>query len=103
MFLGHENCQNGPAEGQTLGQNFDFRGHVSTFRAEITTKSWPFTLPKQFLNNSKRTFKKSRNRFLDPENGQNGPLRKPQFDPNFRFQGPYIIFSSRKYNQKLAF
>ena len=31
-----------PSEGQILTKFFDFRGHLSTFRAENTPKSWPF-------------------------------------------------------------
>ena len=30
------------SEGQILTQNFDFRGHISTFRAENTAKSGHF-------------------------------------------------------------
>ena len=30
------------SEGQILNQNFDFRGHISTFRAKNTVKSEPF-------------------------------------------------------------
>ena len=30
------------SEGQILNQNFDFRGHISTFRAKNTTKIGPF-------------------------------------------------------------
>ena len=30
-----------PSEGYNLTKNFDFRGHLSTFRAENTPKSWP--------------------------------------------------------------
>ena len=41
----------------------NFRGHISTFRAENSPKSWAFkakTMPKQLLNNSKTTLKKPR-------------------------------------------
>ena len=31
-----------PTDGQILTKNFDFRGHLSTFRAENTPKSRPF-------------------------------------------------------------
>ena len=44
-----------------LTENFDFRGQISTFEAEITTKSWSsnaennaYTLPKKLL----KTFQK---------------------------------------------
>ena len=30
------------SESQNLTLNFDFRGHLSTFRPENTPKSWPF-------------------------------------------------------------
>ena len=30
------------SEGPNLTSNFDFRGHVSTFRAKNTPKKWPF-------------------------------------------------------------
>ena len=30
------------SEGQILTQNFDFRGHISTFRAEIISESLAF-------------------------------------------------------------
>ena len=29
-----------PLEGQNLTLNFDFRGHIKTFRAKNTSKSW---------------------------------------------------------------
>ena len=31
-----------PSEGYNLTKNFDFRGHLSTFRAKNTPKIWPF-------------------------------------------------------------
>ena len=49
---------------QILTENFDFRGHLSTFRAENTPKSRPFkvennaqTLPKQLQNNFEKVQK----------------------------------------------
>ena len=48
----------------------------------------PKTIPKQLLNNSKPTFKKSKKTgFFDPEFGQNGPHRGPNLDQNFDFRG----------------
>ena len=47
-----------------MTENFDFRGHLSTLRAETTTKSRPFkveknapTLPKQPQNNFEKVQK----------------------------------------------
>ena len=47
-----------PPEGQNLTLNFDFRGHISTFRAKNTTKTRPLnaennalTIPEQRQNN----------------------------------------------------
>ena len=34
--------QNDPLRGPTFDQNFDFRGHISTFRAENTPESLAF-------------------------------------------------------------
>ena len=80
-----------------LTKNFDFRGHLSTFRAKNTPKSRPFegennaqTLPKQVQNN----FEKSRNRLfsppkwskMTPQIGQNEQI----FDPKFLFAGSFI-------------
>ena len=39
------------SEGQILTQNFDFRGHISTFRAENTAKSGHFKAE----NNAQKT------------------------------------------------
>ena len=56
---------------QILTENFDFRGHLSTFRAENTPKSRPFkvennaqTLPKQLQNNFEKVQKMT---FLTPK------------------------------------
>ena len=57
-----------------LTEYFDFRGHLSTFRAENNPKSRPFkvennaqTLPKQL---QKKLWKSPENDFFDPQNGQ---------------------------------
>ena len=54
-----------------LTENFDFRGHLSTFEAENTQKSRPFkaknnaqTLPKQLQNNFEKVQKST---FLTPK------------------------------------
>ena len=77
------------SEGQILTKTFDFWGHLSTFRAKNTHKSWPF----KAKNNAQITsehhqnnFKKSqKNDFFCPQNGQNDPLRGPIFDIKFWF------------------
>ena len=55
---------------QMLTENITFRGHLSTFGAENTTKSRFFMAKNnaQILHNSKATLKKSRKRlFLPPK------------------------------------
>ena len=65
-----------------LIQNFDFRGHLSTFRAENIRKSRPFKaennaqkISKRFPNNfekvEKTTFSTPKMVKNDPQNGQN--------------------------------
>ena len=52
----NENGQNDPLEGQVLTYKFNFRGHISIFRAENTIKFGllkPKIMPKQLLNYSK--------------------------------------------------
>ena len=41
-FLTSNMAKMTPSAGQILTKNFDFRGHLSTFRAENTPKNWPF-------------------------------------------------------------
>lgn len=41
-FLALKSVKMTISEGQKLTRNFDFGGHLSTFRAENTPKSWPF-------------------------------------------------------------
>ena len=48
------------SEGQILTQNFDFRGHISTFRAENTPESGPFKTE----NNAQTTSEHLQNNFL---------------------------------------
>ena len=57
-FLTPKMVENDHILGQILTKNLDYRGHLSTFRAENTPKSGPFkaknnaqTLPKQLQNN----------------------------------------------------
>ena len=72
--------------GQFLTKNFDFRGQIWTFQAEITPKVRllrPKIMPKQLRNISKITFKTPKNGLFDPENGQNNLLRGPIFDQKF--------------------
>ena len=42
LFLAPKTVKMTLSEGQILTLNFDFRGHISTFRAKNTIKSWPF-------------------------------------------------------------
>ena len=66
-----------------LTENFDFRGHLSTFQAENTPKSRPFkaeknarTLPKQLQNN----FEKVQNTtFSTPKIVKNDPSKPPKY------------------------
>ena len=80
-----------------LIENFNFRGHLSTFWAEIQPKVGllrPKTMLKQFLNNSQSTLKKSRKRLfrppklpkMTPQIGQNEQI----FDRKFRFSRSFI-------------
>ena len=46
-------------EGQILTENFDFRGHISTFRAENTPKNEPF----KAKNNAQTTSEHPQNNF----------------------------------------
>ena len=70
--------------GQKLPVNFDFRGHISTFKAENTTKNGGFKAQKLSTNYfwpaPKQLSKSPENGFFDPENGQNDPLRGQNFD-----------------------
>ena len=72
------------SEDQNLTQNLDFRGHLSTFRAENTPKSGPSkfknnaqTLLKPLQNNFEKVKKST---FLTPKMVENDPLRGPNFD-----------------------
>ena len=65
-----------------LTLNFDFRGHISTFRAENTDKSRPFkaennahTTPAQLLNNFEKVKKTI---FLTPKKVKNDPSKQPK-------------------------
>ena len=65
-----------------LTEYFDFRGHLSTFRAEKTPKSRPFkvennaqTLPKQLQNNFEKVHKMT---FLTPKMVKNDPSTLPK-------------------------
>ena len=42
------------SEGQILTQNFDFRGHISTFRAKNTRESGPFKAKNDAQTTSKQ-------------------------------------------------
>ena len=63
------------SESQFLTKNFDFRGHISTFRAENTPKSWHFKVENNALTTSEHlqnNFQKSQiTPFFDPKHGQN--------------------------------
>ena len=73
--------------------NFDFHGHLATFRAENTLKSRPFkvknnaqTLPEQLQNNFEKVQKID---FFDPQNGQNTGVN---IGKKGRFLGPFSRF-----------
>ena len=90
-----------------LNENFDFKGHLSTFRAENTPKVGLLrskTVPKHFPNNSKTTLKKSRKRlFRPPKRPKMTPIErqnKPIFDWIFLFSRSFINLSSWIYAQK---
>ena len=46
-------------EGQFSTKNFDFRGHIATFQAENTAKSWHFKAE----NNAQTTSEQLQNNF----------------------------------------
>ena len=90
-----------------LTENFNFSGSF------INLSSWKYpnggllrskTLPKQFLNNSKISSKKSRKQLfwptkwskMTPQNRQN----EQNFDRKFQFLVSFINLSSWKYTQK---
>ena len=65
-----------------LAENFDFRGQINTFEAEIITKSWSsiaennaYTLPKKLLKTfekvQKTTFLTHKMVKITPQNRQN--------------------------------
>ena len=63
--------------------NFDFHGHLATFRAENTLKSRPFkvknnaqTLPKQLQNNFEKVRKMT---FLTQKMAKNDPSKLPKW------------------------
>ena len=79
-------------ESQILTKNFNFRGHLSTFRAKNTPKSGHFKskkkMPKYFLNNSRGTLKKSQKPLclqkwskITPSND----LNRQKFDQKYQF------------------
>ena len=72
------------SEGQNLTLNFDFRGRISTFRAENAPKIGHFKAENNAQTTSeqlqKHLPKSLKNDFFGPKNGQNGPLRGPIFD-----------------------
>ena len=63
-----------------------FRGRLSSFRAENTTKSEHFKAENNAQTTSEHlqnNFQTPENDFLSPKNRQNGPLRGPNFDLKF--------------------
>ena len=60
-------------------------------------------MPKQLLNNSRTTLKKSKKRLFCPEIGQNDPLRGPNFDQNFNFRGHISTFRAKNTPKSVAF
>ena len=60
-------------------------------------------MPKQLLNYSKPTFKKSIKRVFDSENGQNDPLRGPIFDIKFDFRGHVSAFRAENTAKSSSF
>ena len=81
------------SEVQILTKKFNFRGHLSTFRAENIPKWRPFlrpkAMPKHFLNNSKKTLKKSRKCLSQPPKW---PKHGCQLGQKCRFLGPFSLY-----------
>ena len=80
-----------------LTKNLEYRGYLSTFRAEITPKSGPFkvennaqTLPKQLQKNfekvQKMTFSTPIWPKMTPQFGQNDQIS----DLKYRFPGSFM-------------
>ena len=72
-----------PENGQN--EKFNFGDHISTFRAKNTPKSGPYKTKNNAQTTSEQlqtNFQKfQKTVFCDPENGQNDPLRGPNFEP----------------------
>ena len=61
------------SEGQKLISNIDFRGHIPNLQAENA----PTSCVCKEKKNPKQLSKSPENGFVDPEKGENNPLRGP--------------------------
>ena len=94
-------------ESQNLNKNFNFRGHISTFRAKNTPKNWLIqtknnvqTTPKKLLNNFQKPQKTT---FLTPKMSKM-TLSKGQFlTKNFDFRGQISTFRAENTPKSMAF
>ena len=95
------------SEGQILTQNFDFRGHISTFRAENTAKSGHFkaennaqTTSEHLQNNFQKVQKTT---FLAPKMVKM-TLSKGQFlTKKFDFRGQISTFWAKNTPKSTSF
>ena len=87
------------SEGQFLTKIFDFRGHISTFRAENTPKSEAFKAKKQCPNNfwtsAKQLSKTPENSLFDLENGQMTLSEGQNLRSNFDFRDHISTFRAK--------
>ena len=96
-----------PSEGQFLTKNFDFRGHISTFRAKNTPKSRAFkaknnawTTSEHLQNNFQKVQKTT---FLAPKM-VNMTLSEDQIlTKNFDFRGQISTFRAEITPKSTAF
>ena len=85
-----------PLESQNLAQKFNFRGHLSTFRAENTPKTGPSksknnaqTLLKLLQNNFEKVQKST---FLTPKIVENDHIMGQILTKNLDFRGHLSTF-----------
>ena len=88
-----------PSEGQFLTKNFDFRGQISTFRAESTPKSTSFkaknnaqTTSEHLQNNFQKPQKTG---FLAPKMVKMTPSEGQFLTKNFDFRGQISTFRAK--------
>ena len=66
-----------------MTQNFDFRGHLSTFPAENTPKSGPSKAENNAQTTPEQLSKSLENVVFDPKMTKNDPLRGSKFGLKF--------------------